>query len=59
MLKNYMASIEGISIYPIISLSIFFAFFVLLGIFVFKADKDYITHMENIPLDDENNNHKI
>ena len=58
MLKNYMASIEGISIYPIISLSIFFTFFVLLGIFVYKADKDYITHMENIPLGDENNNHK-
>ena len=50
MIKNYLSDIEGVSIYPIISLSIFFIFFVLLGIFVFKSDKKYIAHMENLPL---------
>ncbi|AWW00522.1 CcoQ/FixQ family Cbb3-type cytochrome c oxidase assembly chaperone [Arcticibacterium luteifluviistationis] len=52
MIKNYLSDIEGVSIYPIISLSIFFIFFVLLGIFVFKSDKKYITYMENLPLGD-------
>jgi len=53
MIKNYLSAIEGISIYPIISLSIFFIFFVILGIFVFKADKTYITYMENLPFSDD------
>ncbi|MCR9064579.1 MAG: CcoQ/FixQ family Cbb3-type cytochrome c oxidase assembly chaperone [Cytophagales bacterium] len=52
MLKNYLSDIEGVSIYPIISLTIFVAFFVLLGYFVFKADKKYIGHMENLPLEE-------
>ncbi|WP_341225917.1 CcoQ/FixQ family Cbb3-type cytochrome c oxidase assembly chaperone [uncultured Arcticibacterium sp.] len=52
MIKNYLSDIEGVSIYPIISLSIFFIFFVLLAIFVFKSDKKYITHMENLPFGD-------
>ncbi len=53
MFKNYLSSIEGISIYPIISLTVFVAFFVLLGFLVFKADKKYIKHMEELPLGDE------
>jgi cytochrome c oxidase cbb3-type subunit IV len=52
-MKNYLSGIEGVSIYPVISLSIFFIFFVMLGIFVFKADKTYINHMENLPFDDD------
>jgi cytochrome c oxidase cbb3-type subunit IV len=50
MYKNYLSDIEGIAIYPIISLTIFVTFFVLLAIFVFKADKKYIDHMKEMPL---------
>lgn len=52
MFKNYLGSIDNVSIYPIISLFIFVGFFVLLSIFVFKADKKYIKHMESLPMND-------
>lgn len=52
--KNHMESIIGIEIYPIISLLIFFVFFVVLFWWVFTAKKDYITEVSNIPLDNQN-----
>lgn len=52
--KNYMDSIDGIEIYPIISLLIFFAFFVGLFWWVVTAKKDYVSKMSNIPLDNQN-----
>lgn len=52
--KNHMDSISGIEIYPVISLLIFFTFFVALFWWVFTAKKDYIKKMSNIPLDNEN-----
>jgi hypothetical protein len=53
MIKNSLASISDVAIYPVISLTIFVAFFVLLGYMVFRADKKYIKHMEEMPLTDE------
>ncbi len=52
--KNYMDSIEGIEIYPIISLLIFFTFFVVLFWWVITAKKDYINTVSNLPLDNQN-----
>lgn len=52
--KGHMESIAGVEIYPIISLLIFFIFFVLLFWWVFTASKDYIKNMEQIPLETEN-----
>lgn len=49
--KNHMDSILGIEIYPIISLIIFFTFFVVLFWWVLTAKKDYINEVSNIPLD--------
>ncbi|WP_408041696.1 CcoQ/FixQ family Cbb3-type cytochrome c oxidase assembly chaperone [Tenacibaculum amylolyticum] len=49
--KNHLESITGIEIYPIISLSIFFTFFVLLFWWVFTAKKAYIKEVSNLPLD--------
>lgn len=49
---NYLESIAGIGIYPMISLMIFFIFFMLLFWFVFKADKTYIAELKQIPLDE-------
>ncbi len=57
--KNYMDSIEGIEIYPIISLLIFFTFFVLLFWWVFTAKKDYITKVSNLPLDNQQNDTEL
>ncbi|TXE10015.1 CcoQ/FixQ family Cbb3-type cytochrome c oxidase assembly chaperone [Seonamhaeicola algicola] len=54
--KNHMESITGIEIYPIISLLIFFIFFVALFWWVVTAKKDYIKTVSNMPLDNQNNN---
>ncbi|WP_095069520.1 CcoQ/FixQ family Cbb3-type cytochrome c oxidase assembly chaperone [Tenacibaculum jejuense] len=49
--KNHLESITGIEIYPLISLSIFFTFFLLLFWWVFTAKKSYIKKVSHIPLD--------
>ena len=57
MYKEILQSIEGISIYPIISLIVFVLFFAIILIWMFKVDKNYIKKMENLPLEkDEENN---
>jgi len=52
--KNHLDSIAGVEIYPILSLLIFFGFFVALFWWVITAKKDYITEVSNIPLDLDN-----
>ncbi len=54
--KDHMATIDGVEIYPIISLSIFFLFFVGLFWWVFSAKKDYIQQVSELPLDNQQNN---
>ncbi|MFI2743923.1 CcoQ/FixQ family Cbb3-type cytochrome c oxidase assembly chaperone [Zhouia sp. PK063] len=53
--KDYMATIDGIEIYPIISLSIFFGFFVVLFWWVFTAKKTYISEVTQLPLENNEN----
>ena len=50
---NYLESIAGIAIYPLISLAIFFVFFSVLTVYAIKASKQHINEMKNIPLDNE------
>ena len=45
--------IRGVEIYPIISLLIFFTFFVIMTYFVFNLDKGYIDKMKNMPLEED------
>ena len=52
--KGHMETIAGVEIYPIISLLIFFIFFVVLFLWVFTAKKEYINGMGQIPLEPEN-----
>ena len=49
---NALERIQGVEIYPIISLLIFFLFFVIMAYYVFNLDKRYIHKMENMPLED-------
>ena len=51
-IKHNMETISGIEIYPILSLLIFFFFFVGLGFWVFSYKKDKIQEMSEIPLND-------
>jgi hypothetical protein len=50
---NYLKSISGVEIYPMISLFIFFIFFSILLVYVLRADKNHIMELKNIPLDKE------
>ena len=52
--KKHMETMDGVEIYPIISLLIFFIFFVVLTWWVLSAKKDYIKEVSNLPLDNQN-----
>ncbi len=54
--KGSLESIDGVAIYPIISLLIFFVFFAALFWWVFTAKKEHITKLSNMPLDEDPNN---
>jgi hypothetical protein len=56
MISNYLSSIDGVSIYPVISLILFFSFFVFMIIKVVKMDKGYIKKMGRLPLGTYNEN---
>ena len=51
-IKQHAASIDGVNIYPLISLFIFFIFFVVLLYYVKKMDKNRVEEIRNIPLND-------
>jgi len=52
---NYLESITGVGIYPLISLLIFFVFFVAVTFIVFKGDKEYFDNAAKIPVQDNEN----
>lgn len=51
--KGPLESIDGVGIYPLISLLIFFIFFVALFWWVITAKKEYINNVSNLPLEKE------
>lgn len=52
-IKHHMETISGIEIFPIISFLIFFTFFVLLLVWVFRFSKEYVAEVEQLPLDQD------
>jgi|GEM_PF-273090 cbb3-type cytochrome oxidase subunit 3 len=50
-IKQYAAGVDGVSIYPMFSLLVFFLFFVVLLYYVKKMDKNRIEEIRNMPLD--------
>ncbi|MEQ8473236.1 MAG: CcoQ/FixQ family Cbb3-type cytochrome c oxidase assembly chaperone [Marinoscillum sp.] len=58
-IKHHMETIMGIEIFPLISLIIFFVFFVGLTIYVIKADKRRIDEISKIPLDLNTDNNEL
>jgi len=56
MEKEVLRAMEGIGIYPVISLIMFFAFFVAVVIYVIKADKSHMNKMSKLPLENNNDN---
>ena len=53
MYKNVLQAIDGIEIYPLISFSIFFVFFLGLIVYVALMDKKYAQTMSSIACDSE------
>lgn len=53
-IKGNLENIDGVQIYPMISLIIFFVFFVVLFWWVFTAKKEHISEVSRIPLDNQN-----
>lgn len=54
MISDILSTTEGVSIYAIIALLSFVLLFLGVIVWTFKADKNYITKMENLPLNSEN-----
>ena len=52
MEKNVMEAIEGVQVYPIISLIVFVLFFICIIVWVVKADKEHLKRMAGLPLAD-------
>lgn len=50
--SNYLEQIMGVSIYPVISLVLFVAFFTGVLIWIYRIPKQEIEHLENLPLND-------
>ena len=51
-IKHNMETIAGVAIYPILSLLIFFLFFVGLALWVFSYKQEKIEELSQIPLND-------
>jgi cytochrome c oxidase cbb3-type subunit 4 len=50
-IKHHMTEIDGIEIYPIISLIIFVGFFTLMGVRVWRMRSEDVQELKNYPLD--------
>ncbi len=51
--KGNLENIDGVAIYPMISLLIFFVFFLVLFWWVFTAKKTHIDEVSNLPFKDD------
>lgn len=52
---NYLTSISGIGLFPLISLLVFITFFILLAFYVLKADKTRFNYLAELPVDKNEN----
>ena len=50
MARNVLETVQGIEIFPIISLVIFVGFFALMLTYVVTMSKDKVEELENMPL---------
>ncbi|MFN5443877.1 MAG: CcoQ/FixQ family Cbb3-type cytochrome c oxidase assembly chaperone [Crocinitomicaceae bacterium] len=54
-IKHNLTSIDGVSIYPIISLLIFFLFFAVMITWVYRMRKTEVDELSKIPFEKEEN----
>ncbi len=49
---NYLESITGIGMYPLVSLIIFVAFFALVTLYVINGNKEHFEKLRNLPINE-------
>ena len=54
-IKHSLTTIDGVSIFPLISLLIFVLFFIVIAVMVWKMKKEEVTELENIPFENKEN----
>ena len=58
-IKHNLEGIDGVEIYPIISLLLFFTVFIVMLVFVLKLPKKNIDEVSQLPLDNDNNSKEL
>jgi hypothetical protein len=56
MFKQFIARIPGADLYMVGSFLTFFAFFVLVGLYLWLADKNHLAQMSQLPLENSSTN---
>ncbi|MFN8711685.1 MAG: CcoQ/FixQ family Cbb3-type cytochrome c oxidase assembly chaperone [Bacteroidota bacterium] len=51
--SSYLETITGVGIFPLLSLLMFVLFFTIVALWAFRAEKQMIDTMKNLPLDSE------
>lgn len=59
MLSQMLDRIEGADVFVILSLLIFLLMFVGASLYVWKADKNHITKMSELPFNEPNNQSEL
>ncbi len=50
MINNILSNIDGVGMYGVISICIFFSFFIGMLVWAFTRNKKYLTRMGELPL---------
>lgn len=50
-IKHHMETIDGIELYPVVSLLVFVLFFTIMLFLVFRTKREHIEEMRQMPLD--------
>ena len=50
MYKEVLSAVKDVSIYPVFSFAVFFIFFLIIGVWVFRSRKEDFENISNIPL---------
>ncbi len=59
MFKQFISRIPGADLYMVGSFLTFFFFFLLVGLYLWLADKKHLAQMSNLPLDDSSTEKSI
>jgi cbb3-type cytochrome oxidase subunit 3 len=53
MFRQFLNQVDDKQVYLLLSLGIFFFFFIMVGIMLFMMKKDEVNYMSQLPLNDE------